>query len=576
MNAVDYIAQKADALHDRLTPSRFYPLLLGLLVLVGMAGLLMPGLPSGHDLYYHLSRIHTMAVDFRLGEVPAMINHEALEGYGYATGLFYPDLFLYPTALLHLCGLGIVASYKCLLVACMMAIAFSAYYCARKLRAPHFGAFAAALLYTWSSYLATDLFIRAALGEVFSFVFVPWILLGLYEIVFGDPGKFLYFSFGFLGLVATHSLSLLILTAVCAVFLLFNGLRLLREPRRLLYLAVSPVPTLLAGVAYLAPMVEQYAHLDFIIKGEKNEAILERCMPFLKLFLEIPTSKATPWIPSGIGLIFVIVALQRLRLTSRRTALELFRDMLLIAGVACLLMATDMPSWKGAFKPLAVIQFPWRFFGPATAFLAFGGGLTLAALAGEDRGRQRYWLWILLVGTASAWFLNVGYFYAARISEHDITRGFRPGRPQEASGIHYLPLGGLTDTEIRQRGDIVTPAHPLQWEVSRPRPNLLKVSFSRNAQGNLLELPLVPYHGYRAWLSDAGGAARPLQVSLGPNRLLAVTLPRDAASGEVTVRYEATKTQRLSQACSLLSALAFAGWLLWRRRRRAVSPPSDQ
>ena len=409
--------------------------------------------------------------------------------------------------------------------------------------------------------------VRAALGEVFSFVFVPWILLGLYELVFGDPRKFLYFSFGFFGLVATHSLSLLLLTVICGVFVLFNGLRFLREPRRILYLAISPIPTLLAGVAYLAPLVEQYAHLDFIIKGEKNEAILERCMPFLKLFLEIPTSKAVPWIPSGIGLIFVIVALQRLRLTSRRTTLEIFRDMLLIAGVACLLMATDMPSWKGAFKPLAVIQFPWRFFGPATAFLAFGGGLTLAALTGEDRNRQRYWLWILLVGTASAWFINVGYFYAARISEHDFARGFRSGKPQEASGIHYLPLGGLMDTELRQRGDIVTPAHPVQWEVSRPRLNVLKVSFSGNARENLLEVPLVPYHGYRAWLNGTDGAAKPLPVSLGPNRLLAVTLPRDAAAGEVTVRYEATKVQRLSQCCSLLSVLAFFGGLLWWRRK---------
>ena len=573
VNVVDWMGKWVKAIHDRLTPQRFYPMFLGVLTLAGLAGLLLPGMPGGHDLYYHLTRLHAMAVNFRLGEIPSMVNHEALCGYGYATGLFYPDLFLYPAVLLMLCGVGIVAAYKLLVVGWMLFTAWSAWHCAKKLSATSFGAFAVALLYTWSSYLATDLFLRESLGEFFAFAFAPWILLGLYELIYGEPRKFYYFSFGFLGLVCSHSLSLLLWTAVCATILFFNALRLLREPRRLGYLLLSPVPVVLLGIAFLAPMCEQFAHLDFIIQGEENEAILERCMPFLKLFLEIPTSKPPVWIPPGIGLIFVITGLQRLRLASRRTAVELFRDLCLIAGVACLLMATEMPSWKGAFKPLAVIQFPWRFFGPATAFLAFGGGLTLASLVGSEWRRERYWLWIVVAGAGFAWFVNVGYCYASRIHEHDLVKSYHPGRPQEASGIHYLPAGGLLDTEIRERGDVVVPSHPLDWQVSRPQKNVLEVSFAGNSQENEIEVPIVPYYGYQAWLDLPDGGKRRLATGVGTNRLLTVVIPADCPSGRVTVGYRTTPLQRGSWLCSLVSACALLGGWLWRRRkiRRSVS-----
>ena len=572
MNIVNWTSARFDSVRERFGESRFYPLLLCALLAAGLLPLLMPGLPGGHDLYYHLSRLYAMDVNFGLGEFPSMINHEALAGYGYATGLFYPDFFLYPAALLMKCGVGIVAAYKCLVVLCVAATASGAYFCARRLSATCFGAFATALLYTWSSYFATDLFVRQAFGEWSMFVFAPWVILGLYEVVMGDPRRFPYLSFGFAGLVLAHSLSLLMMSAVCAVFVAFNAVRLLREPRRILYLALSPLPTVLVGVAYLLPMYEQFSHLHFHIEMENNADILTRCMPFLKLVLEIPTSKAEPWIPSGIGVMLVVAALQRFRLSSSRTAPEVFRDMLLVAGLGCLLVSTDMPSWEGAFKPLAVVQFPWRFFGPATAFLAFGGGLALSAFVGEDRARERSWAWLVVCGAAFAWFVNVGYLYAARISERDIVRSYQAGRPQEASGIHYLVRDGLNDAEIRRRGDVATSAHPVDIKLSRPQKDVLQVDFSGNSADNDVELPIVPYYGYAAQLRLPDGARERLDVGLGPNKLLSVRIPCTRQSGVISVRYEATTLQRLSQAVSLASGIAFLSLFVaaMRRRRRSV------
>lgn len=567
MNIVDSLADRVAAARERLTSERFYPLLLAALVLAGLAPFLLPGIPNGNDLYYHFTRLYTMCNDFRLGEIPAMVNHEAIANYGYATGLFYPDVFLYPCVLLMFCGLGIVAAYKCFVAAWMLLTAFSAYFCARKLSATPFGAFAVALLYSWSSYLATDLFIRAALGEVLVFAFMPWIVWGLYEILFGNPRRFWWFSFGFAGVVCSHGLSLIMLALLCGGIVAFNFLRLLREPRRLLYLALSPLPALLVGAAVLAPSAEQFAHLDFLIQGEKNADFLDRCMPALKLFLEIPTCELEIWHPAGVGTIFLILLILRGKVASKRTPAERYRDILLVAGVACLALSTSMPPWKQVLQPLWVIQFPWRFFGPATVFLAFGCGLTLSAHVKTDWKRERYWLLVVVAGAASMWLFNVGYIYGATLNGWKTLYGYKPGRPQEASGIHYLPLGSILDLEIRERGDIATPAQPLDCTVSRPQKNILQLSFAGNAADNEVELPLLPYYGYRARLSAPGGTEREVPVGTGPNKFLSVAIPGDCPVGTVTVRYEATPLQRASQACTLLSIAAWLAFALCARKK---------
>ncbi len=84
-----------------------------------------------------------------------------------------------------------------------------------------------------------------------------------------------------------------------------------------------------------------------------------------------------------------------------------------------------------------------------------------------------------------------------------------------------------------------------------------------------MELPLLPYHGYAANLQRPGGSTESLEVGLGPNKLLSVRIPRTCEKGVVTVRYEATRLQRLSQIVSLMSGIAFLSiFIILRRRRR--------
>ena len=65
----------------------------------------IPGyMVTGHDMMFHLVRLQGIAEGLEFGTFPVRMNSAWFGGYGMPTGIFYPNLFLYPAALLYLAG----------------------------------------------------------------------------------------------------------------------------------------------------------------------------------------------------------------------------------------------------------------------------------------------------------------------------------------------------------------------------------------------------------------------------------------------------------------------------------------
>ncbi len=552
----------------------FYPLLIVLLVLIGFAPLaVIPGIPQGHDLYYHLARLNSLAEGLKSGAWFVPISANLLDGYGYASGLFYPDIFLYPAAWLIAGGLSLVTAYKIFLVGWGLFIAFGAYHAGKRIGGTDFAGFACALLYSWSSYLAVVVLIRAALGEYLAFAFYPWVLLGCYDILYGQCRRFHELGFGMAGLVLSHNLSVMIVAVALLFWFGLNGVRLLREPRRILAAAGAAVLALALSAFFWVPMLEQLLTERFIISSAAvgGTSIADRAVPFLRLFLEVPYMRLEYWIPSGIGLILMIAAAQRLRFRAPDDAKIGFQDNLLLTGLFALLCATNFLPWEGALKAFSVIQFPWRSYLLATAALALGGGLTLQSWCDNRLRREQRWLWILLAGCASAWWINVGYIYAAKIYEGRMFHQLVAGAKQEASGLWYLPQGALPE-QFALRGDVVKADGTLLYlNFRRPRFGVLEVEY-RGAQSPVnLELPLVYYKGY-AVRADGQGKQAVLHKSAAG--LVEIAIPKDMPQGHFTVWYAGTRLTRSARWLSL------AGWslllaLVWFMRKSTPPAPTD-
>ena len=70
--------------------------------------LLFDHLYIGADLGFHISRIKGLADSLSAHQLTAYISPYTNNGFGYAMGLFYGDIFLYPFAFLYLVGVPVI------------------------------------------------------------------------------------------------------------------------------------------------------------------------------------------------------------------------------------------------------------------------------------------------------------------------------------------------------------------------------------------------------------------------------------------------------------------------------------
>lgn len=572
MKAINLIApfeRFADRTLERVPGRRLYPALLGALVLLGFLPLLVfPGIPNGHDSIYHIARLVTLREGFRAGELLPLINFDAIGGYGYGPGLFYSDLYFYPYGLLAAAGLPVVWAYKLFLVTWGLLTAYSMYWVAKRISGDEFAGFAAGLLYCWSSYYACDVIIRAAVGEVMAFLFVPWCIYGLWSALYAEAEDrgCLPLALGYAGLFYAHNITFVLMSIIGGMIIAFNAPALLRDLRRVGTLAAAGIlAAALAAFAWV-PLLEQIAGLKFnLTKATLHSPIADHMVPFPRLFLELPYMKMESWCPPGIGIIFVIVFLQRFRLKSERTPAERFRDLCMVAAFGALISASEFLPWQGMMSALAAIQFPWRFYMPATAFASLAGGLLLGALlAGRSNAARRTWLWILLCGCAFPWWFLHCYEYAAKISEHEIYRDVSRERAAKSimSGVHFLPQGRVDGdyADLGGKTPVTSDDPAATAEVVASDWNKLEIKFSGFHPYDAFEIPRVYYKGYRVETEKGGGidVIDQKHFLFRPN----------ASEGVAVVKYRMTTLHLVSFFVSSL-AFDFIILLLFLRRRRA-------
>ena len=90
---------------------KYLVLFLLILTTIGVLPILMSGIPYGGDLNFHLKRIEAIALNIKENKIGYPIYFNYLNNYGYGSGLFYPDIFLYIPAFFNILGISLFTSY---------------------------------------------------------------------------------------------------------------------------------------------------------------------------------------------------------------------------------------------------------------------------------------------------------------------------------------------------------------------------------------------------------------------------------------------------------------------------------
>ena len=137
--------------------------------------------------YYHDDGIQHIARAFLTSE--AMQKGENFtvlsrleNNFGYSWDLFYGPLSSFSVAVIGNIFNNIIVGYKIVLFLGLLLSGITMYYLAKRITEDKNVGLLASILYMTMPYHLTDMYIRGAIGEFLSFVFIPLVFLGIYHL----------------------------------------------------------------------------------------------------------------------------------------------------------------------------------------------------------------------------------------------------------------------------------------------------------------------------------------------------------------------------------------------------------
>lgn len=531
--------------------------------------LLTDSLFWGHDLDFHLNRIMALANGLEAGHIFVPIQTEVLNGYGYASPLFYSQLFLYLPAILYNLAVPIQVCYQIYAILVNILTCGIAYYSFKGIVRDNQIAAAGALIYLLSSYRITNLFIRAAVGEYTAMAFFPLIVYGFVRIYTEEDTKlgirvYLPIVFGLTGLIESHVLSCE-LSAIFIVIMCLVNYKKTFMLKRFIALAKAAVLTLLVNMAFILPFLDSM-QMNIRVNNEPVNQIqvhgtyLQQVFSGFQVSLgdshrgmnnEMPLSLGIALV-LGIIIFLVCYGIRNERQMEKSSEIKV-GNICMIFTIASIILSLRFFPWDSLenlnmslAKVLCIVQFPWRYLSMATIFAAIVTIIGLYAIK-ELKGVRS--MQLLGGGLCLLTLLTYSLFMAIYTNGINIERVYGDADVIKAvSGGEYIIddtiEGNLRWRKVFTEENFVTVSN-YQYKGGVTTFDCINTSETEIA----VEIPLMNYDNYHARDIESGNAFR---IMNGTDNRVCIMVPPDF-EGSIRVTYEFPILWKIAYSISAIS-----------------------
>lgn len=341
-------------------------LIILILSIVVMLPLLLGPSSLGHDTVFHVANIDSLKLDIANSFIPNRISSTIGNAFGYGTHLFYPMLPHTVTAYIakitevfHISTLHtvvIVDGIITFLSACLM------YFLSKKITKKNSLALLSSIIFLFMPYRLGDIVVRHAFNEVFTFLFIPLVLLGLLYFIENNKKMFyLCFISGCVGLLYSHLVITLYFALLLIPFVIIYRKDFFQKEKLIMFLNAVLVIIFLS-LPGIITMVEHKSSGNYMIYQKNYMSNLDYMTTYsLNLLDYVKILDDYSWeIPMYINYIVIGLLLASFYFFIKNKKKRKEEIFFWIFTLLAFLISLNIFPWKFMPKFLYFIQFPWR------------------------------------------------------------------------------------------------------------------------------------------------------------------------------------------------------------------------
>jgi hypothetical protein len=530
----------------------------GLYLVLGARGYFV----GGDDALFHISRYFSVLRGWADGQIVPQTDPTFLSGLGHSWNIFYGPLPAYLVAVLA----KIFTSWQLAIALVMFGAVFFAGIVAFRffrdvfsnLKWGRWAATIGAVVYIWSPYLIIDFYGRAAVGEVFAFIFLPLVFHGLWRMVNTKNHYIALLATGMTGLVLTHFLSVLIALLFGGLYLIININKFIPNWRKAasgLLLAIGI--TFGLSAFFTLPFVE---NMGLGIYAINNDWFSQNIMYFnAESVNNNRLDIINPWLGTrnyGFYLCVFLAMAAALLAICLRPREKVKNDIKVYLGllVLAVFLTSTLIDWRLLPDSFYTIQFPTRFMGVASLFVAVAAGYGVGFFVAKIKSRT------LALATAAVYLALLVASGLTRIP-WEVDRNLNADNLSTTTNTglnEYYTMGFLKDgfsTELANSGWKYIVHGNLEIEDFEFNPNSSERRFQASASTeSVIELAQVYYVGFQA--TDDNGYE--LETTYSDNGLVKITIPA-GFSGVVKSKFYNSQITILGFFITIITALGVVG-----------------
>ena len=533
-----------------------------------------------HDLSYHLNRVNSIYEELKMGHFPVLIHSNLIEGFGYLNSIFYPEIFLYIPAVLMLCGVKLVPAYKVLIVVMNLATVLIAYYSAHTIFKDKKKTLAVTILYSTAYYRLTDTYIRGAIGESLAMTFLPLVIAGLYEIIFGENKKWYLIGLGVLGVISSHVLSFGLVICLILSICVLNLIRILKDKKKISAMFLAGIFAIIMTLSYILPFIEQSLSDQFNVdmKIYSPQFVQDSACSIEELFSNningpVGYQSLGTIIPFIAIIVFLFINRKKtekvgclLKTKTEKDYTLTYMKQIALIGFGLLVITTNYIPWDKIvirFSILITMQFIYRLNILTSVLLSFASGYVIGKIFEKENIVSNI-LYLIILTLVLGWtthLLQIAEVKTVRFKSVEEILDYAP-----VGNGEYLPIG----TNVSQK-EVKNKQTDKVYEFER---NNGKIEFRHTKDDGPLDIhvPLIYYKGYVSYIVDDNGNKTDLNVieDLGNRNVIVRAKTTDVLEGTVVVKYQITKYKVIGDILTYGSLLGLVYYLCFYKKHREL------